>query len=78
MTRLILTADPSTALGLQEAGRADIAVPLLMTRLVWGHCRPMRSLQRYWPRGRHKSQGFIGSIIDSRATSKRSAGKTLD
>jgi hypothetical protein len=36
MTRLILTADPSTALGLQEAGRADIAVPFLMTRLVWG------------------------------------------
>jgi hypothetical protein len=42
------------------------------------HCRPTRSLQRYWPRGRHKSQGFIGSIIDSRATSNRLEGKSPD
>jgi hypothetical protein len=35
MTRLILTADGFSASGLTEAGRADVAVPL-MPRLVWG------------------------------------------
>src|SRR5258708_29786617 len=35
MTRLILTTDGSAALALEEAGRADIVIPL-MPRLVWG------------------------------------------
>src|SRR5260221_1826809 len=35
MTRLILTTDGSAAFAIEEAGRADIVIPL-MPRLVWG------------------------------------------
>jgi hypothetical protein len=35
MTRVILTANGSSASGLNEAGRADIVIPL-EPRLVWG------------------------------------------
>lgn len=35
MTRLILTADASSAGGLKEAGRADIVIPI-EPRFVWG------------------------------------------
>jgi hypothetical protein len=42
MTRLILTADSSSAGGLVSAGHADLAVPIEL-RMVWDRHVPMRS-----------------------------------
>jgi hypothetical protein len=71
MTRLILTADSSSAAGLKLAGRADIAVAL-EPRLVWGPIPSqdelaafvaVRSIQKpgsHWPD--HVSPGHMNEF----------------
>ena len=71
MTRLILTADSSSAGGLVSAGHADLAVPIEL-RMVWDRHVPMRSLQHFWRQGqRNRTHGSIlspGSAVSYSAS----------